>query len=133
MNFVRLVKKVAYRSVVVECIDNVSNVLAEVNLLIPISCKKLRGSVYEVRGEYLCNNSLFVRFIHVLESVAEEAKRSEHENSVGALALKLLSNVDYGVSGGDHIVDNNYVLAFNIAAKIFVSNDGVSTFATPYS
>ena len=53
MYLLRLVKKMADSSVVVKCINDICNVLAHINLSIPISCKKLRSSVNEVGGEDL--------------------------------------------------------------------------------
>ena len=127
MYLLRLVEKVADSTVVVKSVDNVRNVLAKVDLLIPFSRKKLGSSVHKVCGEYLRDSSLFVRLVHILKTVTEETEGSEYEYSLCALSLKLLSYVDNGITRGDHIVDDDNVLILYVTAEILVRNDGILT------
>ena len=125
MYFLGLVEKMAYCSVVVEGIDYVSHVLAHINLGVPISCKKLGGSVNEVGGEYLVNYALLVGLVDIIKTVAEQTEGSKGEDTVSTLLLELSCYVDNRVTGGNHIVYDNNVLARYLTAEILVSNDGV--------
>ena len=125
MDLLGLIEEIAYSSIVVESIDNVSNVFAHINLAVPFSCKKLRSSVNKVSGEDLSEYAVSVSLIHIFKTIAEQTEGCEYEDTLSALILELLAYVDNRISGGYHIVDNDNVLAVNVSSEILVSNYGV--------
>ena len=127
MYLLGLIEQVAYGLVVVKSVNYVCNVFTKVNLFVPLSFKKFGSSVNKVSSEYLGKYPFLVSLVHILKTVAEEAKGGKYENTICTLILELLSDVDYGIAGGNHIVNNNNVLISNVTTEIFVSNDGVLT------
>ena len=97
MYFLRLVKKMRDSSVVVESIDNVSHVLAHINLCIPLAGEKLGSSVNEVSGEYAIDNTVAVCLVHIFKTVTEKTEGREYEDTLCTLFLKLIGNVNYGI------------------------------------
>ena len=98
VNSVSLVKKMADCSVVVECINDICNVLAHINLGVPVSCKKLGSSVNEVGGKDLINNSLLVSLVKLIIAVSEQTEGCKHEYTLCTLFLKLLCYVNNRVA-----------------------------------
>ena len=98
VDLLRLIKKMADCSVVVKSINDISNVLAHINLGVPLSFKKLGRSVYKIGSEYLVDNSLLVSLVKILETVAEKTEGCEYEDALCSLVLKLLCNVDNRVT-----------------------------------
>ena len=125
MNLLGLIKKVADSLIVVKSINDICNVLAHINLRVPLSCKELRLSVNKVGSEDSCKYAISVSLIDSLVAVAEETEGGEYEDSLSALVLKLLSNVKNGLAGGDHIINDDNILALNVSAEVLVSYDGV--------
>lgn len=93
------VKQIADGLVVVESVDDVSNVLGKVDLGVPLALKKLGRTINKVGGKDTVEESLFVCFIHFIKTVAEKTKGGKHEDPVGSSFLKLLRNVDNGAAG----------------------------------
>lgn len=121
------VEKVADGLIVVKGIDDVSNVLGKVNLLVPLALKKLGRAVNKVGGEDFIEETIFISLIHLLKAVAEETEGGEYKDAVSTSLLKLLCNVDNGTTGGDHIVNYDNVLSGKIATEELVRLDGVHT------
>ena len=125
MYLLGLIEKMADGLIVVKRIDYIRNVLAHINLGVPLSLKKLWSSVYKICGEDSGEYTVSIRLVDSLVSVAEKTKGGEYKDSLSALILELLRNIKYGLARGNHIVYDNNVLAFNISAKVLVRNDGV--------
>ena len=127
MYLLGLIKKVADGSIVVKGVDYIRNVLAHINLGIPLALKKLGSSVNKVCGEDSGDDAVLVSLIHTVKTVAEETEGGKYEDALCALIFKLLRNVDNRIAGGDHIVNDNNVLALYVTSEILVSNYGVLT------
>ena len=119
------VEDVADRLVVVEGVDDVGNVLAHTYLNVPGLVCKLGIVIDEVGGKDLVDDTFLISLIKALKTVGEEAEGSEVEDSLCAALLDLLCNVEERVAGGDHIVNDDNVLAGKILTEVFVCYDGV--------
>ena len=115
------VEEFAYRGVVIDRVDDERNVLAHIYLCIPRTRDGLGLAVVKVGRENLGDGAVFVGFVEIFKSVAEESERREHENAAGASFFKFGGNVDHTVSGGDHIVNNDDVLALDGTTEVLVS------------
>ena len=129
VNLAGLIKKMADCSVVVEGINNVSNVLTHIDLGIPLSLEKLGGSVNHIGGEYLVDKTVAVSLVKLFKTVTEKTKGSKYENTLCTLILKLLSNVDNGVARGNHIVNYDNVLA----AYVYTSTSRTINFSKKHT
>ena len=121
------VKNEADRLVVVEGIDDVGNVLAHAYLNVPLLLCQSGVVIDEVGGKDLIDDTVLVSLIEALKTVGKESEGGKSINSLRAALLDLLCNVEERVTGGDHIVNDDDVLAVKILAEIFVSNYGVLT------
>ena len=119
------VKEVADSAVVVEGIDDVCNVFAKVNLYIPLLLLKLFRTIDKVGGEYLVKVTLLVRLVDNFKTVAEKTEGNEYEYALSTFFLELRCDLNNRVAGGDHIVNDDNVLTFDIFTEIFVSFDRV--------
>ena len=115
----------ADRLVVVESIDDVGNVLAHTYLNIPRLGSKLGIVIDEVGGEDLIDDTFLVSLIEALKTVGKESEGGKVEDSLCTALLDLLCNVKERVAGGDHIVNDDNVLARQILTEVFVRDDGV--------
>ena len=115
----------ADRLIVVKGINDVGNVLAHTYFNVPGLVCKLGVVVDEVSGEDLINDAFLVSLIKALKTVCEKAEGSEVEYSLCAALLDLLCNVEERVARGDHIVNDDNVLAGEVLTEVFVCNDGV--------
>ena len=120
------VKKLAEGFFVVESVDNVGDVLGHIDLTVPGTGLELGHTVDKVGGEDLFNETLLVGFVEDLESFNKETEGDANEDAAGFSLFELLCNVDDGVAGGDHVVDDDHILALDVAAEELVGDDGVT-------
>ena len=121
------IQKSADGLIVIQCIDDVRNVLAHIYLMIPLTGQKLRRAVHQVGGEHFIDDALLKRFIEDLQAVAEQTESDEEEDAAGALLFQLHGYIQDGFTGGDHIVYDDHILALDASAQVFMCLDGVLT------
>ena len=81
VNLLGLIKKMADSLIVVEGINDICNILAHINLGVPLSFKESRLSVYKVGGEYSGEYSVRISLINSIVAVAEQTEGGEYERS----------------------------------------------------
>jgi hypothetical protein len=101
---------------VIECVNNKRNVLGKVNLTEPLSFKKLGRTVNKVCCENLADPALFISFIKGIETIAEKTEGTANIDVSCTHILKTLCNVNHRIAGGNHIVNNDNVLALKARA-----------------
>ena len=119
------IKQFADSCIVVESVDDVGNVLAHINVNVPGLFQKTGTAVYQVGGKYLGDGTVSISLIELLKAIGEETKGGECEDSLSASLLELRANVQHGLAGGDHIVNDDNVLVVKILTEVLVSLDGV--------
>ncbi len=73
--------------IVVQCVDDIGDILTHIHFGIPRSREKLGRAVYEVRRENLCDFPLRIRLVHVFKSVTEQTEGREDEDAVRTFLL----------------------------------------------
>ena len=113
------------RLIVVETVDNARKVFVHVGCLVIGTLEEIRRAVHEVCRNEFVEISLFVVFVEEVQTVGEQTERGADENAPCAPLAKLPADVEHAAAGGDHIVDNDHVLAPELVAEIFVSDDRI--------
>ena len=83
------IEKIAYGVVVVQSVDDICNILAHIDLLIPFARKKLGCAIDKVGRKYLGEYLFLLRLVEDIETVAEKSERFKQEYTARALFLKL--------------------------------------------
>ena len=112
--------------IVIDEIDDHCSILAHISFLEPHSVLEFRGLVSEVGCDQLVKIALFIGLVKYVQSVCEQAKgRAEEDTLCVHVLLELSGSVQDGTAGGDHIVDNDRVLAVKVRAEELVGDDGI--------
>ena len=113
MNTLCRIQQAADRSIVIQGVDQVCNILAHIDFRIPRSGKQLWTTVGQVCGKDTVDQAIRMRLIELIAPLRKEAKGSEVEDSLSALCLQLQCNVDQGITGSDHIINDDDSIFFN--------------------
>lgn len=96
---VGLIEKMTDSSIMVKSINDICNILAHIDLRIPLSLQQLGSPVNKVGGKYLGEYTLGICLIDILKSVAEQTESCEDEDPLSTLFLKLICNIKDRVTG----------------------------------
>ena len=110
----------------VQCVDDVCDVLAHAAAPVPRTLEKTGGLIDEVRRENFCDDAVLISFVELGESIREETEGREYVNSAGLAFLKGAGNLEAAFAGGNHIVVDDQVLALDIGAKELMCDDRVA-------
>ena len=112
------------RNIMIDDIDDTCKIFAHICFHIVRSGKKLRNTVVQVCGDNLYRSSLFRNIQSNLASPSVNSPLcSADKHALCVTLFDLLCHIQHTLSGGDHIVDNNNVLAFYRIAKELVCHD----------
>ena len=117
----------ADRLVVIQSVDDIGHILTHIYLMVPLACQKFRRAVYQIGGEHLIDDALLECFIEDLQTVTEQTEGDEQEDAAGSLLLQLHGYVQDGLTGRDHIVNDDNILALDALTQILVCLDGILT------
>ena len=109
----------------VQSIDDVSDVFAHITVYIIRFLKKFRCLVYKVGGQEVVEETFLISLVELVHTVGEKTKSSTDEDAAGFSLFQLGGNLDHAVSRGDHIVDDDHILALYVSTQELMSNDGV--------
>ena len=110
----------------VDEIDDHSGVLAHIRELEPLSVRQFRGLIGEVGRDQLVKISLLIGLVEDAESVCEQAESGAQKDALRVhILLELSGGIEDRAAGGDHIVDDDRVLAVEVCAEELVGNDGI--------
>ena len=123
---VNRLKQTADGFVVVQSIDEVSDVFGHINFLIPWTVDQFLWTVVQVGGEDFGNVTSFVSFVEVLQTIAEQTEGGADEDSVCTGSFQFFTDIQNGVTGGDHIVNNDQIFACYVRTQEVMSNDWVT-------
>ena len=96
------------------------------SLGIPLLYEKLGRAVYKVGGKDLGKYAVCICLVKFFKAIGKQTEGGKGEDALCTLFLQLKGYVDHRVARSDHIVNNDNILANQIAAEIFVCLDGVS-------
>ena len=119
------IKQIADGTVVVECIDDISKILAHATADIPGAVLQFGFLINEIGGDDLVDDAIFIGFVEFLDAVCEQAKGLADEYSFRFALFELSRHFDDAVAGRKHVVDHDHVLAFYAGAQEFMGNNRV--------
>lgn len=120
------IEKIAYGVVVVQSVDDICNILAHIDLLIPFARKKLGGTIDKVGREYLDEYLFLIRLCRRYRDRCRKVRNVSNRNiRARAFFLELQGYVEDGISRGNHVVNDDDILAADISSEILVRFDGV--------
>ena len=119
----------------VEGIDDVSEILAHAAAGVPGAVLKFGLLVDEVGRDDLVDDpdlltavlviSELVGLVKFLDAAGEQAEGNENEDSARLALFERSCDFEDTVTGGEHVVDHDHVLAFDAGAQEFVRDDRV--------
>ena len=111
----------------VQSINDVSDVLTHIAVDVPFSLKQFRSLVDQVGGQYLIDDAVLISLGELVQTVGEETKSGEDEDLICLALLQSSGNFQHAFAGGDHIINDDHILALYAGAQELMSYDGVTT------
>ena len=100
----------------VQRIDQQCDVFRHIYLAVPLSLEQFRCAVNQIGGKYFLKVAFFVCLIKRIQSVGEETEGCADEQAAGATGFELLTDIQYRLTRGDHIVYQNEVFTLYTVA-----------------
>ena len=97
----------------VERVDEISEVFAHAAAHVPGALLEFGLLVDQVCCDDLVELAFRIGFIKFLDSISEESEGLADENSAGFSFLEGSGHFNNAVAGGEHIVDDDHILAFD--------------------
>lgn len=104
------IQQLADRGIVVQGINEQSNIFAHIAVYIIFFLQKLIRLVHQIGGEQsveITSREGFVEFFH---SICEESEGGAHEDLTCSFVLQKCGNFQHAVAGGDHVINNDHIL-----------------------
>ena len=102
-------------------------IFAHLSRLIPRTGNEFRCTVGQVGGDDFADIAFLIVSIEFLQTIGEEAEGGADKDVVSAALFDLFCNVKHTLTGGDHIVDDNHILTFDISTEELMGNDRVAS------
>ena len=80
MDTLNRIEKTTDGMIVVQCVDNVSYILAHINLAVPRLVLETGTAIDQVGGKDLIDNTFLIRLIKLFKALSEKAKGGEAED-----------------------------------------------------
>lgn len=110
----------------VQCVDDVCNVFAHVTADVVRLLQQLRCLIYQVGGQHAGDVAFLICLVELLQAVGEQTEGGKDEDPVGFAALQLGSNLQNTLAGGDHVINDDQILAGHVGTEELMGNDGVA-------
>lgn len=112
--------------VVIQGVDDIGDVLAHSAADVVVAGEELFALVHQIGGDDLVDDPVRDGLVESGHTLGEEAEGGDDEDSVRPAALELRGDIDHGLAGSDHVVDDPDILALDGSAQEFVGYDGVA-------
>ena len=86
---------------------------------------QLRREIGQVRGDHFIDITLFIVFIKFIKTVREKTECGADEYPARIAFFYLSCNVQHASARGDHIVDDDHILAVYVVPEEFMGDDRV--------
>lgn len=120
------VQQMADGGIVIQRVDQKSDVLAQIAVDIIGALQQFRCLIYQIGGQDPVKNPLFIGLIKFIQSVGKETEGGTEEYLVGIHILQKLGTFDHAVAGGNHVVDDDHVFAGDVGSQEFMSYNGIA-------
>ena len=87
--------------------DEVSGVLGDVHVIVPLALQQLRLAVGQVRAQHSLDDAVIVGLVELVQTGGEQREGAAGKDVTGAAHLQLVGNVQHGLAGGNDVVGNN--------------------------
>ena len=115
----------------IQGINDVGNVFAQVAVGVVRLLEQFRCLVYQVGGEDVVKQAVFISLVELVQSIGEQTEGSADKDLACFALFQLRSNFQNAVSGRNHIVNDDHVLSFHVSTQEFMGNDGVAAIDDP--
>ena len=109
----------------IDDIDDTCKIFAHVCFDIVWAVKKLRNTIVKVGCDDSVQPAFFVIFIKFGYAICKQTVGCADEYTSCLTLFQLTGNIQHTLSGRDHIVDDDNILAFYRVAKEFMSYDRI--------
>ena len=123
VNAVHRIEQGAQRGVVIQRIDDQRKELAHVTADIIRLISELFRLIHEIRRDQQIEYAVLVCAVEFADAAGKDAESRADKNALRLLALQELSGLKHLVSGGDHVVDDNDILAIHAGPEELVRDD----------
>ena len=107
----------------VQGIDDQRDELGKVAALVPFPLQKARLLIGQVCRQDGIEQPLLVGLIELLQPVCEQSEGCTDEDPFCLALFQLLCNLNGAFAGGDHVIDDDDILAGHVRTEEFVRND----------
>ena len=121
------IKQIADRVVIVELIDQESDIFTDINTDVIITLEKLGVLIDGIGGHDLGDQAALMRLIKCFHAVCEEAKSRSCKDTFCFALFQLTGNIKHAVAGCDHVIDDHDILAFDRGTKELMSDNGIAS------
>ena len=126
MNPVIRVQQVADGGIVVQRINNISNIFAHVTADIPFFFKQIRTPVNQVCRKDSRDKPLLVCLVKTLKAACEKTKGRGGKDAPCFSFLQVCGNFKHALARGNHVIDDNDILPLDTASKEFMCHNRVA-------
>ena len=107
----------------VDNINNTCKILAHICLYIVRSGQKLRDTVIQVSSDNLVDPALLIVSVKFIHALSKQTVSGADKYTVCVALFDLFGNIKHTFTGGDHIVNNDNVLAlYGVTKKLMCYN-----------
>ena len=117
----------AYRHIMIQCINDQCNVFAHITGNVIWFCKKFLRLIYHIGSEKLVKHASSMCFIEFLKVVCKQTESGAKVNSAGTPVLKKRSNLQDSVTRRDHVINQDHILACYIWTKELIGCNRMSS------
>ena len=113
-------------AVMIERINDVGNVFAHAAADVPGALQKLGRLINQVCSQNPVDQSIAVSLVKFLKTAGKQTEGREYKNTSGLALLQTSCDLEHTLTGGNHVIDDDHVLALNGGAKEFVGQNRIA-------
>ena len=118
----------ADRHIMIQCINDQSDIFTQIAADIVVSCEKLRILINKVCSKKFIKDTVLVSFVKFFHSFGEETESGTDKDLAGAAFLKKRCDLKDALTGRNHIIDQDDIFAFKLWSEELVSCDRMTAF-----
>ena len=104
------------RHIMVHRVDDTSKIFMHIGLHKILTLQEFRRQICKIRADKFIEHAVSVELIKLIDAFCEETESDDYEYPARASGFDLLTDIQHGASGCDHIVNDDAVLALNSIA-----------------
>ena len=125
LNFFMRVDDAAYRNIMVERGDKVSDILGDIHLMEPLSGAEFWSPIGQVGTQHTINNAFFIRPIKLLQTVGKDRIGGVGENTACFLFFQFVSDIQHRFTGRNDVIGGSVRSSADLVKAIALGADAV--------